>query len=390
MCPQGMLLVLALVSAQAGCAELFCPNSVIKDTAWVGDTILEPRISAAGDTVLALWRHHGGANVYTAGIVGFNVTNRGVAAEVDTVRGIASAPTGHLLLVGDDSLSARVFDANGVVTTSHVEVSGGQVVAPSAVFDGTHFLIAWTEGNALKLSSLPPGGETASAPITIRDDLASGQRIVMASSGGLTWITWAQEGRVLGLRVTRDGAIDPTPLVLLQDTWDPAGRTPRLALASSNGRFLLAVEQEAFEMVLVFFDGQGNLGTTLEIADPMSGTYWSMPFKTLVGEPSGFAFLRRGPSGEESVVRLSHDGSDLRENRYTIEGVRLASDDTGGVGLASDDTGLLFASVHFSAVEDDGESVFKLMAIDGDGRLEIASTELHRETYGSSCPEPSY
>jgi hypothetical protein len=332
-------------------------------------------IWAAGDTVLALWTEKG--RLHTAGIV-----NRGeVANEHEhslwlSARHIASAPTGHIMLVGDEALSAWMFDARGLHATSTVKITSALAWASSAVFDGTRFLIAWSEeGDEMKLASLAPGGDRVSAPITIGPGLDPLQRIVMASSGGITWIAWAEEGRALGIRVTRSGAIDPAPVVLLQDPRIPAARAR--SIASSDGRFLLAVEGGSRDLLLVPFDGQLNIGTTVELPDTTIGT--------LVGEPSGFAFLRGSAKPSElwtprtfAVVRLALDGTYLRERAYTAM----------GAGLASDGTGLLLALGVNSRIGDRGESVLSLEAVAGGGQIEIARAGLQLETESKCTVDP--
>lgn len=371
-----LVFALALCPTLTGCLEMFCEGDVVEKSQWVGSSIQDPVVSAAGDTALALWSESG--TLHTAGIA-----NRGeVLNEREhhdpflNIKHVASAPTGHLFVVGDPWLRAWTFDAAGVPATSEVTISPEtDIRASSAVFDGTSFLVAWTEPDAMKLSALAPGGDTASTPITIGPGLAANQRLVMASSDGVTWIAWAEAGRVLGVRVASGGPIDPAPVVIVDDPRIPAN--PACSIASSNGRFLVAVQSERSDSLLVALDGQGNIGTTVEVLDTVT--------QTLVGEPSGFALLRRSYGLNDMwtpqnfvILRFAPDATYLFERTYS--GM--------GAALTSDGTGLVLALVVKRKNGDMADSVLSLEAVAGGGQLEVARTRLSLETT-SHCKEDS-
>jgi hypothetical protein len=365
------MFALALVPTLTGCLELTCEGDVVEQSHWVGIAIQAPVVSAAGDTALALWNEAG--TLHTAGIVNRGeVVNEREHPFLD-IRSIASAPTGHVVLVGDLWLRAWTFDAMGVPAASQVAISNREIGTSSAVFDGTDFVIAWTEPDAMKLTSLAPGGDSASAPITIGPGLAANQRFAMASSDGVTWIAWAEKGRVLGQRVTSHGTIDAAPVVIVNDPRIPAA--PACSIASSNGGFLLAVQSEINDLLLVPLDGEGTIGTTVEMLDTRT--------QTLVGEPSGFALLRGGSSLSGPwtpqtfvIVRLAPDGTRVSERSYS--GM--------GAALSSDGTGLVLALVDNRTSGDTGVSVLSLEDVAGGGQLEITRTQLHRETT-SQCSD---
>jgi hypothetical protein len=332
----------------------------VEDSHWIGTTIEAPRLSAAGDTALILWKTSAG--VHSAGIAdGGEVLNRRTHSQQLSVRHVASAPTGHMLL-GNDALIASMFDDRGApATPPSVELTDVPALWPSAVFDGSSFLVTWTDRDVMKLASYTPGADQPSAPIAIGPGLD--RKPAMASGGGITWIVWTEEGRAVGFRISGGARIDPAPVVLLQD--------PRIlqdatySLASSSDRFLLAV-QGTSDLLLVPFDGQRNLGTRVELGDTKAGK--------LVGDADGFAFLRRSSQQDFIVTRLALDGTHRSDHAFT--GVEAS--------LASDGTRLLLALRVDTVRTDDAVSVLWLVHVPSGSQVEIARTQLQTRTT-SSC-----
>jgi hypothetical protein len=375
-----LVLTLAIVPATAltGCTQIFCEGPIVETSFWQGEPIEEPVISGAGGVALLSWNSLG---QHTVAVEGSQVLDRLMPQAQSALRSgtrLTSAPTGHLLLNGPAPITAVSLDHRGALAAPPFVLTRASIGTPPTAFDGTRFLTVWGEGNALMLASITPGGgEAASVAIGVNP----GRIAAMASATGVTWIVWADQGRVEGIRIVGGAAIDPTPVRLLEDPRIP--RTAFIALASSDGQFLLAVEvvlgaQQTGWLLVPFAGQQGlpDLGTGVELPGYAGAE--------LVGEASGFALLnglmgqiQPGTQRDLTVLRLALDGTPVSEHKFT--GTDAA--------LGFDGTRLLLALRTDTGVANGITSALSLVQIDTQARMEIATARMEPGVR-ESCGEP--
>jgi hypothetical protein len=221
-------------------------------------------LSGAGGVSFVSW--DGVEAVQTADIEGDEVLLQQTASSPRRERWAqASAPTGHVIVALSSELQVLSFGRGGPATVIPFPTSSSRS-RPIVTFDGTRFLFAWAEPFRLMLASLVPGTGAISNPVVVAN--VSAELLAMASSGGVTWLVWAKDTAVKGVRIVDGAPIDAAPVMIHQDPRINPASDGGIRIEASSGRFLIAVEtfvDVASSTLLVPLDSNAMRGTVIEI-----------------------------------------------------------------------------------------------------------------------------
>jgi cysteine-rich repeat protein len=223
-----------------------------------------PSLASSGDGYLAVWSEDLGT---TASIRGTRVTAAGTAldplgiaiatgASPQTVVAVASNGSGYLVAWDDlqDVLATRVTPAGSVLDPTGILVGEGNTAAIAS--DGTDYLVAWqyfrsSPGNGIAASRVTAAGAALDPDpmiLGVHAD-ATMRNPSMAFDGSRYVVAWGYastvhgEGDVQAIRVTTDGVVDPSPVLV--STAHVAQDSPAIAVSAT-------------EMLVAWIDGRAG------------------------------------------------------------------------------------------------------------------------------------
>lgn len=156
-----------------------------------------------------------------------------VAADSQLRPATAASGNHHLTVWQEESgLYARRHWRDGRSDGAPIRLTDAHALSMDVVFNGSAFLLASTEGNAVVIRRLTAAGELRVDREWRSDDARYPGPIALSSSGGTTLMAW-RDGGVHAARIGAEGApIDETPLEVAAA---PLARTAHRIAISPNG-----------------------------------------------------------------------------------------------------------------------------------------------------------
>jgi hypothetical protein len=142
----------------------------------------------------------------------------------------------------DDLYGARIDSAGHVLDPDGRSIAtSGSVTAPALAFNGTNFLVAWTDsfGYHVHVSRITPAGAILSPAATTMPgnaDRSSGASVASDGTGFL--VDWRFDSSDHGIRAARVSAagalVDQTPIVVTEDETNVADGSPAVAFDGTD------------------------------------------------------------------------------------------------------------------------------------------------------------
>ncbi|HEY5924923.1 MAG TPA: hypothetical protein VIV11_24750 [Kofleriaceae bacterium] len=380
-----MRALVILILSLTGCAAL-CAGESSTVVTWHGGPLQSASaIATANGATGVVWR--GGQSFSYLAPGRAVVTTPLVTASNLPATAVAMAPDGRGVLV-DRSLDVRTFDANGTVASVPKLADGSANATPKVVFDGTHFVVVWTQENAVWLARIAITGEvvTAAAPVGSgpADCPRAADVFATTFADGFMWIAWFggtnDEPVVIAGRVMDGRVIDTVPIPIENMLGTGCNGSARLAIAGSGANALVGARrydsESRTEDIVIPLRNDGVVGEPVVV-----------PAGNLIEMPAGFAiatstdFEAFPSSAVIGIVELDATGAEIDD--YIVYGGATPV-------YASDESGLAIAGVINADDGDDrGHSTLGVTLVDGQQApaMPIWTTMLTREEH-TVC-EPS-